>query len=73
MFDFRMVDHQFKREEKIIEIWNGEELMGAIYPTENGVKIVSKFLPNDPEEAIEIDRGKLPPVPAILIKLFKAT
>lgn len=53
----------------MVEIWNGSTLMGAIYPTERGIKVVSKFIVNDPEGAIEIDRSKLPPIPAILINL----
>lgn len=27
---------------RMIEIWNGEEFIGAIYPAERGVHIVSK-------------------------------
>ncbi len=69
MFDFRLVDHRFKQGEKIIEIWDGENLMGTIYPMENGIKIVSKFIAENPEAAIQID--KMPPIPAIVINLLK--
>lgn len=71
MFDFRIVDHQFKKGEKVVEIWNGENLMGAIYSTEKGIKIVSKFITGNPEAAIQIDRSKMPPIPAILINMIK--
>jgi hypothetical protein len=53
-----------------VEVWNGNVFMGAIYPTDNGIKIVSKYIANDPEAAVKVDRSKLPPIPAILINLI---
>ncbi len=71
MFVFKMAEHSVKPERgQIIEVWNGNVFMGAIYPTENGIKVVSKYIANNPEAAIEIDRSKLPPIPAILINLI---
>ncbi|PIP23408.1 MAG: hypothetical protein COX90_01640 [Candidatus Nealsonbacteria bacterium CG_4_10_14_0_2_um_filter_38_17] len=55
---------------KIVEIWNGNTLMGAIYPTNTGIKVVSKYIADNPEGAIEINRSELPPIPAILINLI---
>ena len=71
MFSLRTDNHEIKAEGKIFEIWNEGEFMGAIYPTEKGIKVVSKYIARDPESAIEIDRSKLSPIPAILINLIK--
>lgn len=71
MFKLRMAEHLIESDRRqMIEIWNGDVLMGSIYPTNNGVKIVSKYIANNPEAAIRIDRSKLPPIPAILINLI---
>lgn len=70
MVHFRLVDHSIKPGIKIVEIWNGDTLMGTIYPTERGIKLVSKYIVDDPEGAVEVDRSKLPPIPAILINIL---
>jgi len=69
MFTLTMGEHDYRPGVKMIEIWSGTTLMGAIYPTERGIKVVSKFIVDNPEGAIEADRSKLPPIPAILINL----
>ncbi len=69
MFTLKMETHEYRQGTQMVEIWDGDTLMGAIYPTERGVKVVSKFIVSDPEGAIKIDRSKLPPIPAILVNL----
>lgn len=71
MFEFRLADHRDKPGVKLVEIIQNGEVVGAVYPTETGLKIVSRYLLADPETAVEIDRSKLPPIPAILIHLLR--
>lgn len=66
-----MADHEAKPGVKLVEIVQDGEVVGAIYPTETGLKIMSRYLLADPETAVEIDRSKLPPIPAILIHLLR--
>ena len=33
----------------IVEVWDGDTLIAAIYPSPGGVKIVSKYLENRPD------------------------
>ena len=69
-FGFRIAEHEIERDTQIVEIIQDGEVVGAIYPTERGIKIISRYLFENPEGAIEIERGKLPPIPAILINLI---
>ncbi len=69
MFELRVAEHSRKPDTKIFEVWNGEEFMASIYPTETGIKVVSKHIADDPEGAIVIEKS--PPIPAILIRLTK--
>jgi len=68
-----MAEHLRKPGTKIFEVWNNGEFMAAIYPTEKGIKVVSKhlpYVPENPEEArkaIEIDCKEFPT--SILIDL----
>jgi len=72
MFMLRMVKHSVAPERgQIVEVWNGNVLMGVVYPTDNGIKVVSKYIADDPEAAIKVDRNRLPPIPAILINLIE--
>jgi len=65
----RITNHKSKPEVKIVEILeDGKGVVGAIYPIKKGLKIISRYLVDDPEKVIKIDR--LPP-PAILINLLK--
>lgn len=71
MFTLKMAEHPVGLERgQMIEIWNGAILMGAVYPTDNGIKVISKYIADKPEAAIRVDRSKLPPIPAILINLI---
>lgn len=71
MFDLRIAEHSVKQGTKLFEILQDEEVVGAIYPTERGIKVVSRYLMDNPESAIKIERDKLPPIPAILINLIR--
>jgi len=71
MFSLRTDNHEIKPGVRMFEIWNKGKFVGAIYPTEKGIKVVSKYIARDPESAIEIDKSKLSPIPAILINLIK--
>lgn len=71
MFSLKMAEHPIEPDRRqIVEIWKGNTFMGAIYPTERGIKVISKYIADNPEAAIEVDRSKLPPIPAILINLI---
>jgi hypothetical protein len=71
MFILKMAEHSIEPDQrKIVEIWNGNVFMGAIYPTNQGIKVISKYIANNPEAAIKVDRSELPPIPAILINLI---
>lgn len=72
MFTLRLARHGVRPDVFIFEIWNGSTLMGVIYPTERGIKVVSKYLIDDPEGAIKIERDTQIPIPAILINLIAA-
>ncbi len=52
----------------LFEIWFGGTFMGAIYPTVRGIKVISKYVSDDPEAAIAIDRSKL--LPQIFINIL---
>jgi len=69
MFEFRIAEHLHKPGQKLIEVWNEGNLMGTIYPTERGIKVISKHIADDPQGAIVIEKS--PPIPAILIRLTK--
>lgn len=71
MFSFRLADHKAVPGVQLVEIVQDGEVVGAIYPTETGLKILSRYLLADPGTAVEIDRSKLPPIPAILIHLLR--
>lgn len=73
MVTFKLAPHSADPRTQIVEIWESGEFIGAIYPTEVGVKLVSKYLVSDPEGAIEIERDKLPPIPAILINIRRGS
>ena len=69
MFELRVAKHLHEPGRKIFEVWNGEEFMANIYPTETGIKVISKHIADDPQGAIVIEKS--PPIPALLIRLTK--
>ncbi len=64
-----MAEDLEKPGQQLIEVWEEGEFMGSIYPTEKGIKVISKHIADDPEGAIVINKS--PPIPAILIRLTK--
>ncbi len=64
-----MAEDLHKPEQQLIEVWEKGELMANIYPTEKGIKVISKHVADDPQGAIVIDKSS--PIPAILIRLTK--
>lgn len=73
MFTFKLARHSVEPDRDIIEIWDGNTFVGAIYPTDQGIKLISKYIADNPEAAIKIkiDRSGLLPLPAILINIKK--
>ena len=54
----------------IVEIRKNGILIGSMYPTEEGIKIVGRSLSENTQKKIEIETNKLPNIPAVLIKLI---
>ncbi|MDP3727208.1 MAG: hypothetical protein Q8R35_01060 [bacterium] len=52
----------------LFEIWFGGIFMGAIYPTDQGIKVISKRLAGRPEAAIQISRSHI--LPEIFINIL---
>ncbi len=71
MFTFKLARHSVEPDRDIIEIWDGATFVGAIYPTDQGIKLISKYIADNPEAAIKIDRSELSLLPAILINIKK--
>lgn len=64
MYELKTPPHPERPGVKIFEVWRGGTFVAAVYPTEQGLKIVSKYLTGREEASISIDRQ---PPPAILI------
>jgi hypothetical protein len=62
---FRLVPHSKKIGVAIVEVWRDDEFVAAIYPTEDGVKIVSKQLG-------PVIRENVPPPPALIVEFTRA-
>lgn len=71
MFELRIADHKIRPGVKVYEIIQNGEVVGTIYPTDRGIKVVSRYLIDNPESAVEIERDKAPPIPALLINFIK--
>ena len=76
MFEFRMANHLLdaNQSRKVVEVWKDGEFKATIYPTEKGIKVVSKYFPLEPnrpekvkEERVEVDCNGL--LTTILIDL----
>ena len=52
-FAFRIADHPKEKGVKIVEFLKEGKVIATIHPTSSGLKIISKLIPEDPEEAIE--------------------
>jgi hypothetical protein len=72
MFELRVAEHLSKPGVETFEMWDKGRFMAVIYPTETGVKIVSKYLPLNPEEAlnsIKIDCNEFPTAISVNLSL----
>lgn len=54
MITFQPKPHSDHPERGIIELWQGETFLGAIYPLEDGVKIVSKYFRGSSQVVLDI-------------------
>jgi hypothetical protein len=41
---FKIVDHKVRPGMKAIEVWRGEVFVAAVYPHQDGLRIVSKYM-----------------------------
>ena len=64
---FRINEHLGKNG-NVVEVFSGDEFIASIYPTEGGVKIVSKHLQPEPEDAVTTDSSY---PPAISIQILR--
>ncbi len=70
--EFRIVEHSLKPGTKLVEILYDGNVIGAIYPKEKGISVVSahfsdKEVPPDFDGQVVMDDGKssFPPIPSI--------
>jgi len=56
-------------EKTVIEIWDSKKFIGVIYPTERGVKIVSKYIENR-DDLLQVEA--LEPL-AVLVNILRET
>ncbi len=59
MVRFEITSHSTKPNIQIIEVWQGNDFIASIFPTEDGITLISKFIINPVEEVIEIVREPL--------------
>ena len=71
MITLKMAEHSVKAGVQAVEVWSGDVFLASIYPTQRGIKVISKYIVGNPEGAVEIERGKQPPIPAILINILE--
>ena len=61
---FRIAEHSVQEGVQICEVLVDEQVVGVIYPTEKGIKIVSAhFYSTEGDNGV----GKIPPIPSISI------
>ncbi len=53
MTEFRIAPHRLTPGRQIVEVWENGVFIAAIYPTDGGIKIVSKFFPGRPSITID--------------------
>jgi len=53
-FAFRIADHPKERGVKIVEFLKKGKVIATIHPTNKGLKIISKLIPQDPEQGLGI-------------------
>lgn len=75
-YEFRFSQHSVLPEKLIVEVWRDGTFVAGIYPHEDGIRIISKYMT---EVTVADDRGSLivpifdrkGSVPAAIIKLDK--
>lgn len=70
MITFKLAPHSVLSGVQLVEIWDEGEMIGSIYPTEVGIKVISKHVANDLEGVIHIERHQpASHIPEILINI----
>ena len=67
--EFRLGKHELGSGNTIIEVWERENFIAHICPTETGVKIVPKNISMDPQKMVEFGPERMPLIREILIHL----
>lgn len=73
-FEFKVVGHSILRGSQVVECWRDGVFIAGIYPHQDGIRIVSKFMTNvemEPEPAMA--RGDWLPAAIIGLGGRKAT
>jgi hypothetical protein len=61
---FRLVPHSKRLDVAIVEVWRDDEFVAGIYPTDEGIKIVSKHLGL-------VIRENMSPPPALIVEFIR--
>jgi len=64
-YEFRVVPHSTIPSEQLVECWRDGKLVAGIYPHQEGIRIISKYLADVSRETVPDDTG----IPAVLIRL----
>jgi len=64
-YEFRVVPHSAIPGEQMVECWRDGRFVAGIYPHQEGIRIISKYLANVSREAGSADTA----IPAVVIKL----
>jgi len=67
-YEFRVVPHSAIPGEQMVECWRDGRFVAGIYPHQEGIRIISKYLADvSRETGPDIDRGEW--IPAAIIEL----
>jgi hypothetical protein len=69
-YSFRVVPHTVLPDRPVVEVFRDGEYVAGIYPVENGIRVVSKYLTGtamEPVGEIRTDKGE--PLPSAIITL----
>lgn len=67
-YEFRVKGHDFLPGKMMVEVWRDGVFVAGIYPHEDGIRIVSKYMSEVKKDA-EVADGKGGWIPAMSIKL----